>query len=145
MKKGFTIIELIMVISIVAILGAIMMPMSTNLLVRQQLRTKTNELVTALRTAQINTLAGKQADQWGVRLENNQIIMFKGSSWTSPGTSFDHYYDLPGTITPSPTPTEIVFGKLTGNPSNTITITLTNRLGEVKNISINPIGTVDVN
>lgn len=140
--KGFTIIELLMVIAIVAILGATIIPLSANFLVRSNLENKTNEVVSHLRTAQINTLAGKEDSQWGVNITSTQIILFKGSSYAARDSTFDQIFSIPGSVTI--TQDEIVFSKLTGNPDATASLTVIAGGAGSKTVTVNEVGTVDV-
>ena len=94
-REGFTIIEILIVIAIMAILGAAASPLYSNFLVRTYFRNKTNELVASLRTAQLNTIAGKEGSRWGVHISSSEIIMFKGASYVVPGTAFDYKYSIP--------------------------------------------------
>lgn len=142
MKSGVSLIELLLVIAIIAVLGATTIPAGSSFLVRNHLRNKTNEVVSSLRTAQINSLSGKENSQWGVHISASQIIMFKGSSYSAPGTSFDQKYNIPTSI--SITQTEIVFDKLTGNPDTTATITVSSNAGQSNTVTVNEVGAVDV-
>jgi len=141
-KNGITIIEILIVVSIMAVIGASTAPLYSNFLVRTYFKDKTNELVSCLRTAQLNTISGKENSQWGVHISPSKIIMFKGSAYVDPGTAFDYQYDIPKSITISQK--ELVFNQLTGNASDATTITITSNAGESKTISINEVGTVDV-
>jgi prepilin-type N-terminal cleavage/methylation domain-containing protein len=143
-KFGFTLIELLLVIFIIASLGAMAIPMSSSFLLKSYLRNKTNELVSSLQTARLNTLIGKEDSQWGVYINSSQIIMFKGSSYSAPGTSFDQEYEIPNSLLVSPAPTEVVFTKLTGDVESTANISLSVDTGESKTVSVNEVGTVNV-
>lgn len=140
-SQGFSLIELLLVITIIALLGTAILPVGSSFLIRNHLKNKTNEVVSSLRLAQINTLAGKENSQWGLYISANKIIMFKGSSYAVPGTSFDQSYDIPASITI--TQTEIVFDKLTGNPNTTANIAISSNL-DSHTVSVNEVGVVDV-
>ncbi len=142
-QPGFSLIELLLIISFIVILSVTAIYFSSNFLVRSNYKNKISELTAVLRTAQLNTVSGKENSQWGVHVNGTKIIMFKGASYVSPGTSFNQTYDIPNGITV--TNAEIVFGKLTGNPNTTGIFTVTNNLGESTAVSINAVGTVDVN
>lgn len=143
--RGFTLIELLLVIALIAILAASGAAVYGNFLVKNYLDNKTKEIVYCLKTAQTNTLSGKEDSSWGVKLSNTQIIMFKGTSYSSPGTAFDQSFDVPSSITISGDFSEVYFLKLTGNPSTTGTITISNNAGDSNQISVNEVGTVNVN
>jgi len=140
--SGITLIELLLVITIIAILGATVVPVSTNLLQRHFLKNKTNELVNSLSTARLNAMLSKEDSQWGVKTTSTQMILFKGSSYAGRDTAFDLVYDLPATI--SVTEIEVVFSKLTGDPSQTLSVTVSSQI-DSKTITMNAVGVVNVN
>lgn len=141
--SGFTLIELLLVISIIAIVGATTIPAGSAFLVRNNLKNKTNEVVSSLRIAQLNAISGKEDSQWGVNISSSQITLFKGSTYTIRDSSFDQSYSIPGSI--SITQVERVFDKLTGNPNSTVTITVSSNAGDSNTVTLNEVGTVDIN
>ena len=141
-KQGVTIIEILIVVSIVSLLSVSFTSLGSGFLSRNYLTDKTNEIIFSLMTAKINSLSGKEDSQWGVHTENGKIIMFKGSSFSPPGTVFDQSFAVPNTI--SITNTDVVFDKLTGSIDNNITISVSNNLGESHLITINQAGTINI-
>lgn len=142
-QKGVSLIELLLVISLIVIVGASSYSYGSASISRNNLRNKTNEIISSLRSAQINSISGKNGSVWGVSVGNGKIVMFMGPIYSEPGTDFDVEYSIPSTI--QVTPAEVVFGKLEGNPSQPVTITVSNNLGESNIIVVNEVGIVDVN
>ena len=142
-NSGITLIEVLLTISIVAILGVSVASVGARFLVSNYLENKTNELISFLQTAQINSLSGKENSNWGVKVANNQIILFKGSSYITRDPAFDLFTNLPNTI--NVTNQEIVFNKITGNPTSTISFNLSNNIGQTNTVSINALGIINVN
>lgn len=140
---GVTFIELIMIVAFVSIIGATAIPIGSGFLVRNHLRNKTSELVSSLRTAQLNSLSGKENSQWGVNIESNSMVLFKGSSFIGRDQSFDELFTIPASITI--TPVEVVFDKVTGNPNTAATITIQSNANDIRTVAINQVGVVDVN
>lgn len=140
--QGVTLIELLLVVAITLVVGVAVVPLGAGFLVRNQLENKTNEIVSSLRTAQLNSISGKEQSSWGATITSNKIIMFRGSTYSSPGTVFDQSFDVPQSI--SITAVEIVFDRLTGNPNAPATITLTSNTGDNSTVVVNEVGTVDV-
>lgn len=137
MSRGISIIELILVIAIIAIIGATTIPAGSAFLVRNQLKNTTNELVSSLRTAQINTLNGKEDRQWAIEVSGSSIKMYAVGD-----SSFDQTFSVPSSI--SITQATIVFDKLTGNPDAVATLTLSSNTGDSNTVSVNQVGTVNV-
>lgn len=140
--QGVTLIELLLVVAIIVVVGVAIAPLGAGFLVRNQLENKTNEIVSSLRTAQLNSISGKEQSSWGVTITSNKIIMFRGSTYTSPGTAFDQSFTIPQSITI--TPVQVVFDPLTGNPNTPTTIVLTSNTGDSNTVVVNEVGTVDV-
>ncbi len=141
--RGFTLIELLMVIAIVAILGATVIPVGSAFLVRNHLKNKTNEVAATARIARLNSLSGKEGSKWGLKIAGGEIVLFKGDSYAARDAAFDQRYRLPQSITA--TATELTFDVLTGNASSTATINISSNLGDANVVTINEVGTVNVN
>jgi type II secretory pathway pseudopilin PulG len=142
MKKSFTIIELLLVIVIITTLLASSISVGSGMLVRNYAINTNNELISALRTAQLNSLSGKSSSNWGVKVTSSEIILFKGATY-SVGTPFDQKYAIPQGITVSID--EVYFDKLSGNPNKITSFTISFSGGTTKTISVNRVGTVNVN
>ena len=137
-QRGVTLLELLLVISILLILGTTSFTVGSGFLIRNALRTTTQELASNLRLAQLNSIASKEDRQWGVDVTSSEIRLFAVGD-----SSYDIVYDLPGSV--SVNIGNVVFDNLTGNPNSTITFTLTSNIGDSNTISVNELGIVDVN
>jgi len=143
-SAGFSLLELIVSVAVFLILGGMTaIPFASRFFNRNDLETKTNELVSSLRIAQINSVSGKENSRWGVHIDALKIVMFKGSSYTPPGTSFDQTFVVPPTLTV--TPIDVTFNTLTGTPSAVQTVTIGDGLGQQYVVSVNQTGSVNVN
>ena len=140
---GITIVELLLVIVIIGLSLAVVFPVGAGFLGRNNLQNTSNEVVSSLRTAQLNSLSSKDGSEWGVHITTSQIIMFPGKTYTPPGTSFDQKYEISPSLTV--TPSDIYFSKLNGLPNQTVIITLQNNFGQSRVISVNAEGSIDVN
>ncbi|MDA3802273.1 MAG: prepilin-type N-terminal cleavage/methylation domain-containing protein [Patescibacteria group bacterium] len=112
-KKGFTLLETILVISLIGILLGIFLPAFTQLFFRNNLDTASEKIKTELYRAHSFARASKYDSNWGLYLENNQIILFSGPNYTNRDSSKDEIEGLPGQLTISGL-TEIVFQKNSG-------------------------------
>lgn len=136
---GFTLIELLIVIAITAILGAITIPIGSSFLVRTHHSNKTNELVSALSTAQMNSVNGKDDSLWGVEVTANQIRMYAVNG----NSAFDQTYQIPSSITINQD--TVVFDKLTGNPDSVANFAITTNTGDTNTVSVNEVGAININ
>jgi prepilin-type N-terminal cleavage/methylation domain-containing protein len=144
MKKhqGFTLIEVILVIALFAMIGLLAAPVLSKFLTQTYLQSKTQEVESALRTAQINSVSGKANSKWGVNISNSSIKIYKGNSFATRDASADITYDIPGSVTI--TSTDVNFDKLTGKPNSAATIVISSSVG-TKTVTLNAAGTVDSN
>jgi len=129
----------LLVIAITTILGASTIPIGSSFLVRNHHSNKINEIVSALRTAQLNSLTGKEDTLWAVEVTANQIRMYA----TNGNTAFDQRYQIPSSITI--TQDTVVFNKLTGSPDSPKSFTVSTNTGDVVTVSVNEVGAVNIN
>jgi prepilin-type N-terminal cleavage/methylation domain-containing protein len=142
-SKGFTVIELIMVVSITSLLAVMYSTLGSNFIIASQTDNTVDELLGSLRVAQLNTISGKNSARWGVRIENNQIILFSGDDWVSRDTKFDEIFVTSGQLQITPNFSEVVFEKSSGNSAPSV-FQVSNNIGEIHDITVNDFGNVDV-
>jgi prepilin-type N-terminal cleavage/methylation domain-containing protein len=130
MKKGFTLIELIVVVAIIVIVSAIGLVSLLGKRSSTDLTSTTAEAVAMLREAESRSMAQAQGVSWGVRFGNPTstapfyAIFFSAySSTTTVG-----YYRLPSTIgytassVPLGTSLDVTFSQITGLASASTTV-----------------------
>ena len=141
-NKGYTIIEILLVVAIIAIIGATSISMGTGFLTRNNLKNKTNELVSSLAVARISSISGKEDSPWGVNINSSSITLFAGTSYATRDSAFDQNFSIPSSIDISVV--EIVFNKLTGNPNSTANIVISGSGVDANTVIVNEVGSVDV-
>ena len=136
-NKGITVIELLIVFAVIGILVTITLPQFSKIRENQVLKTAVNDILSSLDKARTNTLASVNSDSYGVHFQSDQIIIFKGTSFTS-GAAGNEVVNIvtPASITNvtlggvSGVSGDIYFNRLSGSPStidnNTITVSTTN-------------------
>lgn len=142
MRGGFTLVEIILVVAIIAITAAATAPVYQSFQSRNDLEVAVNAIPPALRRAQVLAQAPDGDTSWGVRIQSGTIVVFQGASYAARNTTLDEVTDITSTITPSGL-AEVVFTKFTGLPNTTGTITLTNVNGTIRNITVNGKGMIE--
>jgi prepilin-type N-terminal cleavage/methylation domain-containing protein len=128
MKRGFTLLEIMIVIVIMTILLTIVLTSFSNLNKSQALDKSANHIASIIEEARGNTLFSKNDSQYGVKFETSRVIVFKGVTY-SPSNGDNVVYELNNlvnisNISLSGGGSEIVFDRLTGNTSQTGILTL---------------------
>ena len=140
-KSGFTLLEVLLSISIIGMIGAIGAPLLISEQSRNELEIAADHMVQSLRRAQ--TLAQNQENdsRWGVYAATSTITIFSGDSYSSRDTDFDEDYPVPESVGFSGT-NEYVFTKFFGQLTSAGTTTLSLASGDSRQVVINEMGVV---
>ena len=88
-RKAFTLLEILLSISIFVLLASIISPIYFSTKNRDDLDTKVDSVVSLLRRAQILSMTGSHDSSWGVKILDKEVIMFKGDDFSSRDSNFD--------------------------------------------------------
>lgn len=146
-KKGFTLIELILVIAMLAIIGGMSVPFFQSFQVTSDLATYSDTVARTLRRAQAQARAGQNTDSWGVFFDtaSNDITLFYGDDYDARDVTFDQTESFASSFTLSTDFfDEIYFTIFSGDPSTTGSVTLTSQNNDIKTISINSLGIISI-
>lgn len=140
-RRGFTVIEVSLVVSLIFIVGAFFFPLSISFLQAQVLDEHTDGLVSALRKAQAHAFYARNDSAFGIKILSESYVLFQGTSYASRTTSEDQIFTTPDSISMTGL-SEIVFAEHTGLPdvSGTITVSLEDR---ERRIDINAYGRIE--
>jgi prepilin-type N-terminal cleavage/methylation domain-containing protein len=144
---GFTFIEVLVSLAIISIIVATSLTAFRNVYRASGTRIAALEITDALRTARSNTLAGKDASVYGVRVGTSSVTRFVGSIYSAGSASntiyaFEAGAYATGSLVTSMT--DIVFSRLTGLPSATGTILIIDiDKGSTTSIQIESTGLVE--
>ncbi len=118
MSKGITVVELLLVTSIILTLGVMSISFHSRFIMQNALDNTANQLIGSFRKAQIYSLMGKQNGVWGVKYSSpaNEITLYLTGT-----SAFDENFSVNNNISVSGF-TDISFAKATGIPSSTATI-----------------------
>ncbi|MBP9850238.1 MAG: prepilin-type N-terminal cleavage/methylation domain-containing protein, partial [Candidatus Peribacteraceae bacterium] len=95
-RRGFTAIELLIAIGLMAATAGITIPMYRQFQVYSDLDTATEHLVQAVRAAQTLSQTGKFDSRWGVYFPDGTL--YAGQDYASRNSEKDVSFPLPGSI-----------------------------------------------
>ncbi|MBU1167645.1 prepilin-type N-terminal cleavage/methylation domain-containing protein [Patescibacteria group bacterium] len=147
-NKGFTLIELILVIALIAIMAAVAVPTVSSFSNRAQLDSTTDELRSALRLAQQRAMAVNQDSAFGVYFDdgNKKFYIFRGANYGDfPAENVEFSYSGSLTISQSFVGNEVDFDKLYGTTSDTGTISINSSIGLSESIDVSALGKIERN
>jgi prepilin-type N-terminal cleavage/methylation domain-containing protein len=151
--KGFTLMEIVIVIAIIVAILAVFIPNLSSFRDDQALKNTTESVVSILNQARTQTLSSQNSMNYSVRFENNKAILFSGTVYDSSDVNnktanFDESVSLPvSNISLNTGATAVTFDRLTGdtNQYGTITIELLSDTTKKKIININKLGIISAN
>lgn len=141
-QRGFTLVEMLLSVGIIAILTGLSVPVYATFAARNDLDLNHQSTAQALRRAQTYARAVEGDSQWGVSIQSNQTVLFKGASYATRDAGFDETTSFGPGVTS--TTGEIVFAKLSGAPSTTGGVTLTQTsTNDTRTVNLNAKGMVE--
>lgn len=146
-NKGFTIIELLIVVAIISILAAIVIPDFGALKRNQVFKSTVNEVNSLVQKARNNAISSVDSSSYGVHFESGQVVLFKGNTYGAPDTTLETI-TLESSVSISSINftggvAEIVFARGTGIPNVSGEISITSST-DVRTISVNGTGSISV-
>lgn len=126
--KGFTIVEVLIVLAIVAVIAAFSVSSLVNFNAEEALIAETEKVLSLLTRARSQTLSAKEASVYGVHFEERKAVLFRGASFSA-GAAGNQAQTLNdavkiASIVLAGGGAEVVFQKLTGAAAQSGTITL---------------------
>lgn len=140
-KSGFTLLEIILVVALLAISSGIVAPIYYSAKNSDDLINTRDSLISSLRRAQLLSMAVKNDETWGLKIDNQEIIVFQGNDFLSRNQDYDEIVKINRNINIGGID-EIVFAKLSGRPSLSDDFILTSNNKTIE-ISVNQLGIVD--
>ena len=115
-KKGFTLIELMIVVALIIMFSALTLPMSFSFFQEATLKDQVRNLENSLRKAQAMAITGREDSSAGVKITQSECIIFEGESYEKRREEADITIPFPVALSVSGA-NEIVFQKSTGLPT----------------------------
>lgn len=150
MQRGFTLIEGLLSIAIIAILGVLATSYGAASLSRNELRESALQTVDQLRRAQYQTMSGYLDSQWGVHFSATGFVFFKGSSYNAADPDnepFDFAANVRFTsIGLNGSAVDVVFNRVRGDTAQYGSLVLTDSTAnETKTVTVSEVGLIDSN
>ncbi|MBN1325771.1 type II secretion system protein [Candidatus Falkowbacteria bacterium] len=139
--RGFTIIELLVVLAIFLVIVAIFMPLAISFYQMEILNRTEGQLVWLLREARDSAINQKNNSYFGVKITDDNFILFRGINFDNRVSADDQTVAYSNSIKISGD-NEIVFTPSTGFITNEAIIKLSSA-GVVREININKIGIIN--
>ena len=140
-QRGFSLIELLLSVSIIGLLAGMTWPVYQSFQKRNDLDATTQSITDALRRAASYARSGNGDSAWSVRIQSDSAILYRGATYASRNTAFDEPTSISSAFTVAGM-TDISFAKLTALPSATGSVILTADSNNIRTIAINEKGMV---
>lgn len=121
-RRGFALIELLIVIGILGTVAGMSVPMYNSYQIRNDLNLATEQVVQGLARARLLAQSAQDDSEWGFYIPAG--VLYKGTSYADRDPALDEVYPMPSTIKTTGL-LEVSYSKLNGRPSAMGDITLT--------------------
>lgn len=138
-QSGFTLIEFLLVIGMISILAGLSLPFYNNLMAKNATAVARQATTRSFHRAQQLARAVDGDSEWGIKLLDGQIVVFRGATYAGRNTAYDEITNLSNGVTFTGN-TEVVFSKLYGLPNNTTSINITGPNNTTLEITVNTHG-----
>ncbi len=147
-KKGFALIELLVVLAIIVILIAVVLPSLERMKQYQVLKSAVADISSTLDKAKSQTLSSINSSEYGVHFESDKVVLFAGTVYsasdsTNEVTAISSPISI-SSISLTGGATDIYFDKLSGAPNKTGTVTVSSA-SQSKTITISATGAISSN
>lgn len=140
--KGFTLIEILLVIAIVLTVGFFSAAFATRLIPQMAVRDAQAQLKSVLRKAEAYSFSGRGKADWGVHYDNSVITLFRGNSYAQRDPAFDEQTQVHEKVSVANF-SEVVFARPGGGVSGAIPNITLEWGSEAVQFSLNAEGALD--
>ncbi len=132
---------MILVVALMALLGSISLGAYRGLSFQTEVDAASHEYAQSLRKAHALARSMTSDTVWGVRVENDRIVVFRGTSYLTRTQSLDEVTPIEGTVTVGGVQ-EVTFAKFTGTPSVSGTTSFTSANNDIRLVDVTKWGVV---
>jgi len=90
--NGFTLLEVMLSMTILALLAGLSLPVYESFMRRNDLDLTTQQLASSLRRAQTFARAGNHDSAWSVEVQPTVVTLFRGTNFSARDQTYDAYY-----------------------------------------------------
>ncbi len=124
LSAGFTLLELVLVVALIGLVSFFSLSLGSGFLWRTDLSDGQYITVLNMRRAQLLAETAVEDSDWGVHIENNILILFKGNDFSTRDGIFDEEYNLNSVVVTDPV--DLIYHKFSGQPyQNSSEVSLT--------------------
>lgn len=116
-KKGFTLLEIVLTVSILVLTSSILAPIYLSTKSKDDLSSQVFILSSSLRRAQVLSITGQDDSSWGVKILPDNFVLFKGDTYSNRDVSQDEVIIINKNIVVEGLD-EVVFSKVFGETNN---------------------------
>ena len=139
-KRGFTLFEILLVVSILGIIGMVSVVFSVRLLRSNDLNIAVRHALNNIRIAQTRAQLASGNNPWGVHITSGSMTLFRGNSYVTRDQTQDAVTEFSQRITISGLQ-EVGFDVISGTPSQSGLITFTHAdITQPRHLFVNPLG-----
>ncbi len=144
-RAGFTMLEMLVVISIFIVIAGLSFPPLSRFYTSQQVVDTRNQVVEAVRTAQARSMAQVRGMSHGVFFEQHQFTLFQGPSFANRSTTLDIVFRVTESIDLTATfpESQILFLRGQQMPQATGTIMISHVNGRADQVQVFENGRVE--
>lgn len=132
-RRGFSLIEVVLVVSLVGAVAGVGIPLYRDYQIRNDLNLATEQVTQGLARARLLSQAAQNDGSWGFYAPAG--VLYKGDSYATRDPLYDETYPMPSTIKIKGL-MEVNYDKIVGTPDATGNITLTTINDDERNILI---------
>ncbi len=141
MSGGFSLVEVILSISLVSVLTALLLPVGMQFFSSQTLAESAERFRTILWSAQQRAALGYHGSPIGVAVLPGQVVLFEGESFATRNSDRDIIYDFEDVEMTGPS--EIIFSSPSGIPVGTALYVLDTSQADPMRLSVSSVGLIE--